>query len=187
MLELTRVFCDRNAEIKDPFIPSTVIVQSFGIGQWLKIQLAEYEGISANVDCVLPANFLWRLYQTLSSDVTFLANSPYDRSLLVWRIMRLINDNPGLSGAIKTYLNPDRKSDLHLYQLANEITLLFDEYLMYRPDWILKWENGGMANRDTLLKRKNGNNGKRDNGKRGNVEYLRNWEKRGTLGERGKQ
>ena len=140
MSELARVFCERRTAGQDPLIPRTVVVQSFGIGQWLKLQLAERDGIAANIDCVLPANFLWRLYQTLTIDAEAPADSPYDPERLVWRVMRLISENPGLSGAIRNYLAAGRDSDLHLYQLAREITLLFDEYLMYRPSWVLDWE-----------------------------------------------
>ena len=142
MSELARIFCERRGIVNDPFVPRTVIVQSFGIGHWLKIKLAEHEGIAANVECILPAKFLWGLYQALASDIDFPEDSPYNYSLLIWRVMRLINENPGLSGAIKNYLASGGDSDLHLYQLASEITLIFDEYLMFRPDWILNWEIG---------------------------------------------
>ena len=114
MSELARVFCDRRRSNLDPFTQRTVVVQSSGIGQWLKLQLAERDGIASNIDCVLPTNFLWRLYQTLAGDTEFPAVSPYDRSRLVWRIMRLISENPRLSGAIRAYLTAGRGSDLHL-------------------------------------------------------------------------
>lgn len=69
MTELASAFCDRNdvgaTDNTDPFNPTTVIVQSFGLGQWLKLQLAERDGIAANIDCKLPAAFLWQLYQCL--------------------------------------------------------------------------------------------------------------------------
>ncbi|MBT7880211.1 MAG: hypothetical protein HN738_19225, partial [Gammaproteobacteria bacterium] len=65
MSELSRAFCARNTLFHDPFEPLTVVVQSFGLGQWLKLQLSDYHGISSNVDCTLPATFLWRLYQSL--------------------------------------------------------------------------------------------------------------------------
>lgn len=140
MSELARVYCDRNTARRDPFEPVTTIVQSFGIGQWLKLRLAETQGIAANIDCVLPATFLWRLYQTLIPETRGLDTSPFDRDHLQWRIMRLIADHPELSGAIQNYLAAANHRDLQLYQLAGEITSLFDEYLMYRPDWILDWQ-----------------------------------------------
>ena len=141
MSELARAFCARNALFNDPFEPLTVVVQSFGLGQWLKLQLSDYHGISSNVDCILPATFLWKLYQSLIPETQRLNESPYDRHRLTWRIMRLLKANPGLAGEIDTYLTGAGDKDLRLHQLAAELALLFDEYLMYRPDWILQWQN----------------------------------------------
>ena len=141
MSELARAFCARNAVFDDPFEPLTVVVQSFGMGQWLKLQLSDYHGISSNVDCILPATFLWKLYKTLIPDTELLAESPYDRNRLTWRIMQLLKSNPGLSSEIDTYLTGAGDKDLRLLQLAAELALLFDEYLMYRPGWIMDWQN----------------------------------------------
>ena len=141
MLELARVFCDRNAKMTDPFEPLTVVVQSFGLGQWLKLRLSDYQGISTNVDCVLPATFLWKLYQALIPETRLLHESPYDRQRMTWRLMRLLKKNPGLSRDIDAYLAGAGDKDLRLHQLATELASLFDEYLMYRPNWILKWQN----------------------------------------------
>jgi len=142
MTELAGAFCDRNdTGHPDPFAPTTLIVQSFGLGQWLKLQLAERQGIAANIDCILPAAFLWQLYQSLMPELKLTRESPYERHRLVWRIMRLLRSNPGLSGAVKNYLEAPGDADLRLYQLASELTLLLDEYLMYRPDWIQAWES----------------------------------------------
>jgi len=141
MTELADTFCNRNGKFDDPFEPLTVIVQSFGLGQWLKLQLAENQGISSNVDCVLPAAFLWRLYQAVLPDTMTLDESPYDRNRLTWRVMRLLKNNPQISDSVATYLSGTGDKDLRLHQLSSELTLLFDDYLMYRPDWILGWEN----------------------------------------------
>lgn len=142
MRELAGAFCDRNdTGHPDPFAPTTVVVQSFGLGQWLKLQLAERQGIAANIDCILPAAFLWQLYQNLIPELKLTRESPYERHRLVWRIMRLLRANPGLSGAVNNYLAGPGDADLRLYQLASELTLLLDEYLMYRPDWIQAWES----------------------------------------------
>ena len=139
MSVLAAHFCDQNQQFVDPFEAQTVVVQSFGLGQWLKIKLAEHHGISCNVDCVLPATFLWRLYQSVIPDAASLSESPFTSDRLTWRIMRLIKENPGLSSAIDNYLANAGDADLRLNQLSQEIALLFDEYLMYRPNWILDW------------------------------------------------
>lgn len=143
MSALARAFCARQEHDPDPFKPETVIVQSYGLGQWLKLEVAEYQGISANMDCVLPATFLWRLYQQLVPDSARLSESPFVRERLSWRIMRLIDADPSLSVEMTRYLGKDDAlRDLRGYQLAWELAQLFDEYLMYRPDWMLQWAAG---------------------------------------------
>ena len=77
MSELARVFCERSSGASDPFKPLTVIVQSFGIGQWLKLETARHQGIAANIDCVLPAAFLWRMYRQHIPETRSIDNSPF--------------------------------------------------------------------------------------------------------------
>ena len=140
MTTLAGVFCERNSRPDDPFIPMTTIVQSFGMGQWLKLQLAAQDGIAANVDCILPATFLWQLYRQLIPEAAAQTESPFERQRLTWRIMQLLKANPGISGAVSNYLAGTGDTDLRRFQLAHELSLLFDEYLMYRPEWPLAWE-----------------------------------------------
>ncbi|NDG92330.1 MAG: hypothetical protein EBY55_04235 [Gammaproteobacteria bacterium] len=45
----------------DAFEPETILVQSLGVGQWLKRGIAERLGIAANLNLKLPAHFLWDL------------------------------------------------------------------------------------------------------------------------------
>lgn len=142
MTELAGVFCERNSHFDDPFEPLTVVVQSFGLGGWLKLQLADRYGISANVDCVLPATYLWRLYRRHIPDTADLNASPFDREQMVWRIMRLLDTNPRLSKSVTSYLDGPGDRDLRLFQLADELAALFDAYLMYRPEWVLAWQAG---------------------------------------------
>ena len=139
MVNLANAFCARNGDVIDPFEPLTIVVQSLGLGQWLKLRLADQFGIATNVDTVLPATFLWRLYRALIPETANLETSPFDRERLVWRIMRLLEQNPGLSPALSHYLSSPGDADLRRFQLSNEIALLFDEYLMYRPEWMLEW------------------------------------------------
>ncbi len=136
---LARTFCERVPDAADPFEPAQVIVQSFGIGQWLKLQLAEHHGIAANVDAVLPATYLWRLYKMLIPATEGLDESPFERNRLALRIKRLIENGLELSPAVTSYLSGPGDRDLRVYQLCHEVAGLFDQYLMYRPDWMLSW------------------------------------------------
>jgi len=135
---LAQLFCEQSQQVADPFIPTTVVVQSFGIGQWLKLQLAEHQGISANLDCILPANYIWRLYRELLPDTKLPEESPFDRDRLAWRLMRLIPEMQ--EDVFKSYLSATGDPDIRLFQLSYQIAQLYDQYLVYRPQWPVAWE-----------------------------------------------
>ena len=137
---LAQLFCEQSQQAADPFIPTTVVVQSFGIGQWLKLQLAERQGISANLDCILPANYIWRLYHHLLPETRLPEDSPFDRDRLAWRLMRLIPNSQHES--LLRYLEAPGDPDIRQFQLSFQIAQLFDQYLVYRPDWPMSWEQG---------------------------------------------
>ena len=147
---LAIAFCKNEPEVKDPFKSSTVITQSFELRYWLQLQITELKGISSNIDFQLPASFLWKLYKCLTPEIADLDRSPYEREIMVWRLMRILEKGPSSNQDIADYLDPEKKRNLRLYELSNELASLFDEYLMYRPDWVLAWESSksGFASKE---------------------------------------
>lgn len=125
------------AESHDPLAPEVVIIQSVGTGQWLKLQTAEHLGISANIDCQLPAQFIWRLYQNILGLGT---QKPVEASSLTFKLMQRL---PTFKApAVQQYLNAGPRLDLRCFQLATRISAAFEGYLLYRPDWIMAFEQG---------------------------------------------
>ena len=53
----------------DPLTPETVLVANPGIGRWLDFKIADRAGIAANIDYVLPATFIWKLYRDCLENV----------------------------------------------------------------------------------------------------------------------
>ncbi|HIG40648.1 MAG: exodeoxyribonuclease V subunit gamma [bacterium] len=143
MSALVNTFCQRNGnQVTDPFEATTVVVQSFGIGQWLKHQLAERTGIAANINCLLPADLIWQLYQMFLPQPQLPRESPFSRHLLTWRLMQLLpNCQTTEFEPVQHYLNGTGDSQLRLYQLSEAIAGLYDQYLIYRPDWINQWQS----------------------------------------------
>ncbi|XKF15977.1 exodeoxyribonuclease V subunit gamma [Halomonas sp. BLK-85] len=136
-----------------PLENETLLVQSNGIGQWLKLALAEDPenggaGIAAALDVTLPARFLWQAYRTVLTHIdqdgeAVPETSPFDKSRLVWRLLRLL---PGLAeqaafAPIAQFLDTDRDQRKH-YQLAERLADLFDQYQVYRADWLDAWARG---------------------------------------------
>ena len=122
---------------RDPLAPEVVIIQSVGTGQWLKLQTAEHLGISANLDCQLPAQFIWRLYQNI---LGLGSQKPVEASSLTFKLMQRL---PTFKApAVQQYLNAGPRLDLRCFQLATRISSAFEGYLLYRPDWIMAFEQG---------------------------------------------
>ena len=125
------------AESRDPLAAEIVIIQSVGTGQWLKLQTAEYLGISANLDCQLPAQFIWRLYQNI---LGLGSQKPVEANSLTFKLMQRL---PTFKApAVQQYLNAGPRLDLRCFQLATRISSAFEGYLLYRPEWIMAFEQG---------------------------------------------
>lgn len=127
--------------LTSPFKKEIVLVQSPGMSQWLKIGLSEHLGIAAQVDFPLPSSFIWQLYQQLLPDVP--SESPYNKANLAWKLFAILPnciDEP-LYLPLKTYLDGDSEGQ-KTFALCEKIADVYDQYLMYRPNWIATWEQG---------------------------------------------
>ena len=134
--------------LKHPLAPlenEVFIVQSNGMAQWLKLALAENDGcgISAAVSFQLTARFLWQAYRAVLGPNDIPPESPYDKEPLKWRLLRLLKGLPGEEGfsAIGRFLSDDPDS-IKRYQLACRLAELYDQYQVYRADWLEDWALG---------------------------------------------
>ncbi len=131
-----------------PLESETILVQSNGIAQWLKLSLAQPVaeggcGITAAVDVQLPAQFLWQAYRSVLGKNDVPEISPLDKQPLTWRLMRLLPDllaQPAFV-ALHRFLEHD-SGQRKLYQLSERIADLFDQYQVYRADWLTDWVAG---------------------------------------------
>ncbi|CAK9884339.1 MAG: RecBCD enzyme subunit RecC [Candidatus Erwinia impunctatus] len=127
--------------LRDPFQSEVVLVQSPGMAQWLQIELAEQFGIAANITFPLPATFIWDMFVTVLPGIP--KESAFTKSAMSWKLMAILPEklaNPGFT-LLKTYLSDD-SDQRKLFQLASRIADLFDQYLVYRADWLNLWQQG---------------------------------------------
>ena len=127
--------------LSNPLQPETVLVQSPGMAQWLQLQIAEQKGIAANFAFPMPASFIWQLYAENLPDVA--QSNQFNKNAMMWRLMCLIPQylEQEAFHPLRHYLAHSVQSEqFKLYQLAGKIADLFDQYLVYRPDWISAWE-----------------------------------------------
>lgn len=135
-----------------PLASETFLVQSNGIAQWLKLALAEDPigeadggmGIAAGMDFLFPSRFIWQAYRAVLPAEEVPEQSPFDKSRLVWRLFRLlptlVQEQDAFSPLRRFLEGSD--ADTRCYQLAGQIADLFDQYQVFRADWLTSWEAG---------------------------------------------
>ena len=147
-----------------PLENEVILVQSNGIAQWLKLALAADAGnvtgettggcgIAAALDISLPSSFLWQAYRALLGREAVPETSPFDKSRLQWRLMRLLPDvmTQPVYAPLQRFL--DKDSDRRKrFQLAERLADLFDQYQVYRADWLAAWAAG----EDVLIEARGG-------------------------------
>ncbi|RVU46526.1 exodeoxyribonuclease V subunit gamma [Rubrivivax rivuli] len=126
-----------------PLEEETLLVQSNGMAEWLKMELATAQGLCAATRVELPARFIWRAYRAVLGRAAVPAVSALDKLPLTWRLMRLL---PGLAAQpgfepVAAFLGAD-DSPARRLQLARRLADLFDQYQVYRGDWLQAWAAG---------------------------------------------
>lgn len=134
-----------------PLADEVVLVQSNGIGHWLKLAIAELPdaagggglGIAAGFDVMLPARFLWQAYRAVLGEAAVATESVLDKQPLHWRLHRLL---PALARqpafAVPAAFLADDPDGRKRHQLAAQLADLLDQYQVYRADWLAAWAAG---------------------------------------------
>jgi exodeoxyribonuclease V gamma subunit len=129
----------QQSPLENPFDNETILVQSPGMAQWLQLEIATSTGIATNIDFPLPASFIWQQFTQLLLDVP--ESSPFNKMSMTWHIMQLLPeclDDPDFA-ALQHYLENDDECRKR-FQLSEKIADIFDQYLVYRPEWIDRWD-----------------------------------------------
>ena len=146
------------------FNQEVIIVQNAGMQHWLNLAIASERGISMNMSYALPAQYLWKLIRTLASEDKVPEQSPYSRDVLTWRIYALlatetvikdddftpatrywlnqVTDSSTSNSTPNSTLKTSKKANLKRYQLAGQMADLYEQYLIFRPEWLDAWQHG---------------------------------------------
>ena len=125
--------------LDNPLAPEIIVVHNQGMAQWVGQQIAFTTGIAAHLQFPLPARFVWDLYHRVSGEIP--ETDRFAKPVLRWRINALLPQwltHPAF-GEIAAYLQDDRDGSKR-DQLAGRISDVFDQYLVYRPDLLTRWE-----------------------------------------------
>ncbi|MFZ5571135.1 MAG: exodeoxyribonuclease V subunit gamma [Thermodesulfobacteriota bacterium] len=127
--------------LSSPLTTEVIVVQSSGMARWISMEIARQTGICANIRFVYPNEFITELFSGLVTEGQ--GATMFDPEILTWRILKRM---PGLAahsgfGPLRRYVGDDGQG-LKAFQLSSRIADLFDQYALYRPEMIFRWEKG---------------------------------------------
>ncbi|EJG8290857.1 exodeoxyribonuclease V subunit gamma [Escherichia coli] len=144
VLEALMEFIVERERLDDPFEPEMILVQSTGMAQWLQMTLSQKFGIAANIDFPLPASFIWDMFVRVLPEIP--KESAFNKQSMSWKLMTLLPqllDREDFT-LLRHYLTDD-SDKRKLFQLSSKAADLFDQYLVYRPEWLAQWETGHLV------------------------------------------
>lgn len=126
-----------------PLDEETLLVPSSGMAEWLKGRMATRQGVAAGFRMELPAQFIWRAWRAVLGPAAVPAASPLDKGPLTWWLMRLLPElaQEPVFAPLAGFLQTD-DALMRRLELAQRLADLFDQYQVYRPDWLDDWAAG---------------------------------------------
>jgi exodeoxyribonuclease V gamma subunit len=125
-----------------PLEEEIVLVQSNGMAEWFKMEMAQRTRVCAAVRVELPNRFLWSTYRQVLAPEPIPRESPLDKVPMTWRLMKglpLWLDQAAFA-PVRGYLQGDFGH--RLLPLASQLADLFDQYQNHRADWLTDWAEG---------------------------------------------
>ena len=137
-----------NSIERAPLAADTILVQHSGMQHWLSMELAKRSKhkICMNAHYPLPVRYFWDLIRLILGPNVVPDRSVYTREILAWRIYQLLDDTQVKAHPLThepTSYWQDQPLPLQTrrrFQLAEQLADVYEQYLMFRPDWIEQWE-----------------------------------------------
>jgi exodeoxyribonuclease V gamma subunit len=146
---------------KQVFAEEIILIQSQGMGTWLQQELSTHSGVSALVQCQMPASFIWQLAETLMPEDRHIPI--FEKNNARWEIFKRLPEkleDPKYYSLKKYIIGQQSQFQEHdkavsqqktLFELSAVIADVFDAYQNYRPDWIDAWESGNTLSGNILI------------------------------------
>lgn len=140
---LSERFAEENKTIPQfghPMQTEWIVSQTSGMERWLSIETARHNGIFTRFRFVSPNGFVNQLYQLAGLET----DPIYSTENLKWVVYQWLN-HPEFISAFEHIANYYKNDDSKRLQLAVRLSDLFDQYLLYRQDYVEAWNRGLLA------------------------------------------
>ena len=128
---------------RDPFECADIVVPNFSLEKWISLQLAQKNGIAANLRFIILEKAINEGFQKNLSSRYYTLLKPETFRCLLLEVLRKKLDNPDpIWLPIRSYLNQKTDarpevSEHRIYQLAGRLAHFFQEYEFSRNDELL--------------------------------------------------
>ncbi|MEM1089118.1 MAG: exodeoxyribonuclease V subunit gamma [Pseudomonadota bacterium] len=124
----------------NPLAAPWVLTPHPEMGQWLARRLAQANGVSANIHFTPAAAAVWRLLEAANPEIK--PGGEFSPAQLTPRIFGLFSQLPTepAFAPLRRYLEGQDSASQMAF--ARRLADVFDQYLAFRPDWLLEWEQG---------------------------------------------
>ena len=144
-IELVTRCAENLIENLRPFNEEEFLVQSRGMGIWLKLQLAERLEFLPMPGFVFLKKPSVNLRGFLGKEYV---ENRYTKEGMAWAVFEILDEllqlRPDSFSPLISYLGEAKDADRG-FRLSRQIATLYDSYLAYRPEMIMDWCRGGSS------------------------------------------
>jgi exodeoxyribonuclease V gamma subunit len=121
-----------------------LIVQTPGMARWVALECARLNGSFVRVEALKPVQFIMRLgFLVLGQREE---RTLFEKDVLPWALYRLLRRDiearvPAVAELARYVAESEEEASVRLFALATTLADLFDQYLLYRPEWLESWEH----------------------------------------------
>jgi exodeoxyribonuclease V gamma subunit len=135
----------RTAQRKAPLERVAIVVPNRAVDEYLKLRLAESEGIAANLYCPFLRRYLGEVIQKAVGDLRILDLKELQVAIFEFLRKAGASKDPDFD-AVRSYIGTShirpRQRDLKLFQLSERVAWLFREYSILRGSMLKRWSAG---------------------------------------------
>ncbi len=122
---------------KFPLAKDHILINSAGMQKWLSLEVTSENSIFTSASFLFPEQLTTLLYESISGEKR--KASPFNAESLKWSILEIFSNPEKFSSA--KYFNKYTENDsVKTAQLSIKIADLFDQYTIFRPKMIERWE-----------------------------------------------
>lgn len=134
----------------DPFQSQTILVPNRDSAKWLQLYLSEKLGIAANYRFMMPAEWHWNQIREIYPDLPKVL--PSDPEPMKWTLFSLLTEPEVLEKFDRLYKYISEQSEemreTATLKLSRQLASVYDQYLIYRPEMILRWDATKIGSED---------------------------------------